>query len=181
MARKTLPNKPSALIRLAVDDLEKTERDSLDIVVMASWVEPIKLGLADREGNIVEPNAKWNKILPRMPKKGICTVCFAGAVMRRSFGVEMGSLDPNDIGIRTGDVTLADKLFALDKFRSGLIQEGFLRMAGEKAVPVDEWQKQQDAIGELGPEIKVASYADDPKQFKKVMRELATALEGYGL
>lgn len=54
----TLPDKPSELIRLALDDLAKVERSKRYVVNMNGWHEP----------------------------NGRCAVCLAGAVMAQHFG-----------------------------------------------------------------------------------------------
>ena len=58
---KALPDKPSALIRLALRDLEKVERSRSYKVDMGSWHMP---------------EVKW------------CRVCFAGSVMAMSLNAE---------------------------------------------------------------------------------------------
>lgn len=61
MSENKLPNKPSALIRLALKDLSKVEKDRRYKVNMYSWHVPSKL-----------------------TKR--CSVCLAGSVMAKSLG-----------------------------------------------------------------------------------------------
>lgn len=84
-----LPDKPSELIRLAINDLVAVEQNPDYKVCMAIWY-------------LRNPGDK-------------CLVCFAGAVMAQTLGAESTSAlnadsFPKDIG---------DKLVALDYFRVG--------------------------------------------------------------
>ncbi len=99
MARaKKLPNKPSALITLAMNDLNRVER--------------LKNYLIDMD--------VWHKTYFRDIMK-VCRVCFAGAIMSQTL-----KADPEDLRepeMYNGDTE--GKLRALDSFRCGYISEGF--------------------------------------------------------
>lgn len=92
----TLPDKPSALIRLALDDLAKVEAmPEMYRVEMGEWHNPH------------HDDAK-------------CRVCLAGSVIARTLGAAPGDfMEPSDY---PDDV--ADKLCALDRFRIGRLYCG---------------------------------------------------------
>ena len=90
---KSLPNKPSALILLALKDLRETERLKKYVVDMGIWHEPID--------------------------EGKCLVCLAGSVMCRTLKASPDRhLDPEDFGSKN-----SVKLRALDHLRSGQISQ----------------------------------------------------------
>ncbi len=89
-----LPDLPSALLRVALDDLEKVERDDRYQVVMTSWHSP-RMG-------------------------GTCRVCFAGAVMAESCELPPDTyLDPT-----WSDDPNNKKFRALNQFREGHVGHG---------------------------------------------------------
>lgn len=186
MARKTLPSKPSALIRLAVSDLEKTETDTLDMIDMGSWVEPVTISVmvgSEEDGNIetIDPSKKLAKLLPKIPKNGICAVCFAGAVMRRSLKVAGDvSCEPEEVADLMGDETIKNRLHALNYFRAGEIRSAFEFMH-DLQQGSDLPEREHRAVKVLGNQIAVAIYDDSPVKFKRDMRKLATTLEKLGL
>lgn len=89
-----LPNKPSALIRVAIEDLIKCEQDSRYDVNMGIWH-----GGTYRQGDL-------------------CSVCLAGAVMAQ----ELEALPKDDLD--PFDFKEINKLLALDAFRVGCISSG---------------------------------------------------------
>lgn len=111
MARtKKLPNKPSALIRVAMDDLNRVERLKGYTVDMDIW---------------------------HNPSHGKCNVCFAGAIMSQTLKADPeDSMDPGmynkDIegklealnGFRCGAVSYGLELLGLDESKGfGLDRE----------------------------------------------------------
>lgn len=104
-----LPDKPSALLTLALDDLEVIEKDPRYEVVMSRWHEPDPLG------------------------RGKCSVCLAGAVIARSLGgdhlryLQPDMFSPDD----------HHKLRALDGFRAGSYRAA-LHMLNVGAVATEE-------------------------------------------
>ena len=89
-----LPSKPSALIRVALADLQKCEKDKRYGIDMGDWHQP---------------HAKL-----------CCVVCLAGSVMAQSLGAQIGeSRTPDD-----WSNTVARQLFALDDFRQGDVSDG---------------------------------------------------------
>lgn len=100
MAKKTkLPDRPSALIRLALADLRAVEQLKSYEVDMGCY----HLG---QEKEI---------------ERDKCLVCFAGAVMARTLEVpKTRDADPDRF-----DRDTQDKLYALDHFRRGMIELAF--------------------------------------------------------
>lgn len=104
----TLPDKPSALIRLALSDLAKCEADPKYIVDMCFWYAPY---VSD------------------------CRVCLAGAVMAHSLAdVTQKVIEKNgEQGDESQEIFPQDfneqgKLAALNYFRVGSIEEGLRAM-----------------------------------------------------
>lgn len=90
-----LPNKPSELILLALQDLAKARRDKKYYVDMATWHYP---------------DSSTNR----------CVVCLAGSVMAFTLKKSINKyLFPDDFAQDT-----RDKLIALDYFRKGIISSG---------------------------------------------------------
>lgn len=93
-----LPDKPSELILVAIDDLVKCEEDPNYSIFMYDWHAPI----------FKEP----------------CYVCLAGSVMAKSLGADVKeSLVPSSF-----DHDTSNKLIALDNFRVGNVQGGMQLM-----------------------------------------------------
>jgi hypothetical protein len=99
---RELPSVPSQLIELALEDLEKVEKDDRYVVDMHVWHHS-------------SPDDEWR-----------CHVCLAGAVMAKSLDFapyECGD-DPEDIM----SPNLSQKLEALDCFRRGNVDQGLKYM-----------------------------------------------------
>lgn len=97
----TLPDKPSALIRVALCDLRKVEQDPKFRVDMTRWMY---------RDNVV------------------CYVCLAGAVMAQSLGI-MGMVSEELTPIETFILDAeSDKLRALNEFRAGRVNSGLFVM-----------------------------------------------------
>jgi hypothetical protein len=97
----TLPDKPSELILLALEDLEKTEKDYRYKIDMDVYHDRLV-------GNGM-----------------ICSVCLAGAVMAQRL-----SPDNTDRCLMPGyfNTKIRDKLYALNSFRQGEIYSGLYEM-----------------------------------------------------
>lgn len=168
MARvRQLPNKPSALIRVAVDDLTKVERNTKYIVDMGTWHEPRTPEKYDRKQDMYVAQ----------PEKTKCAVCFGGSVIAGSLKVPSNedacpyNGEDGDFDERFGEGTRA-KLLALDSFRTGDVAYGIREFFG------------QDAELKLPESMnrKVAAYSKrNSAKFKKQMRQLANDLERFGL
>ena len=93
-----LPDKLSDLLELALDDLEKIEKNPRYGITMSAWHEPLP--------------------------DGICHVCLAGAVMAQTLEVPHNS----DITPSLFPDTLSRKLNALDFLRKGEIAYAQMQM-----------------------------------------------------
>lgn len=93
---RSLPKKPSQLLRLAIRDIKRAKKDKKVEIYMGTWHQP----------------------------NGVCKVCFAGAVMHYGLQFPRGSsgrsfLEPWLYGSKT-----CQALEALNNFRSGWVQSG---------------------------------------------------------
>lgn len=99
MSNYTLPNKLSALLRLAVADAQKCEADPRYKLDMSQWHEP------------------WEE------DDGVCSVCMAGAVMAQTLGAPIDeSYGPYDFERHGSDYTpirLSEKFEHIDSMRRG--------------------------------------------------------------
>lgn len=103
-----LPQKPSKLIRRALQDLEAVERSPKYSVHMGFYHSPRAIDDA-------------------------CAVCFAGAVIARAGNKTNRWLDPDQFPPAT-----RAKLYALDQFRRGHVAEGIFKLlAYPEDVPID--------------------------------------------
>ena len=89
-----LPDRPSLLIALALDDLELARQDPNYEINMADWHVPNHA-------------------------KGTCEVCLAGAVLAKTLRIEK-STDYISLSFTNGN---GEKITALDYFRSGYMNE----------------------------------------------------------
>ena len=90
---KTLPNKPSDLLELALSDLEKCSKDKRYKLNMHTW------------------HAKNN-----FSKEKLCHVCMAGAVMAKTLNVGIDEIKNVD----SFTFETRDKIMAIDALRQGL-------------------------------------------------------------
>lgn len=107
-----LPDKPSELILLALDDLQKAIKEGCG-VDMSGWHSVVNLESEslDKYGRVCH-TGKTKK----------CFVCLAGAVMRRVVP------DTQIMYVEGFPKSVANKLWALDQFRSGRVCEGLKYM-----------------------------------------------------
>lgn len=158
-----LPSQPSALIRLALADLEAAEKDPKYEVCMGSWHDP--------PNNIT----------------GRCAVCLAGAVMRGTLHAHRLT------GYEPDDFKEARALEALDTFRYGDILGAVdwleFTDAGDQLFLLTDEQEDQlrnvhasvDTSGLGDGTLYCANYEDSPEAFKAYMTALADRLEAIGL
>lgn len=148
-----LPEKFSDLIRLAVKDLEVCETSSLYF-----------------------PNMGHFHLPGFLPRKSVCFVCLAGAVMAQTLNAPSGlSLVPDDY-----DQSVANKLYALDCLRSGLVDVALEVFKGKRWRPMTTLRS--DAIG-FSPDkdyVAIPSYDDNPEGFKARLLHIADLLETQG-
>jgi hypothetical protein len=101
---KSLPNKPSKLIRVALKDLRLVERSKTYDIDMGVYHSP---KVDSNTGQDIE----------------VCRVCFAGSVIAKTFKADPGLvLGP---GSPIFDKITSKKLMALDRFREGKIVDAF--------------------------------------------------------
>lgn len=155
-----LPNKPSALIRLAIADLTAAEKSKKYAINMWDW--HIARGDFDEA---VDGNHK--KVLGTA-----CAVCFAGSVMALTLKASPAkNKEPEEF-----DLATTSKLYALNCFRIGNIHEGFQEMGLDLPTQADDWKR----VVNIPETVGIVDYESDPPQFKKDMRELAAKLERAG-
>ena len=164
--KPTLPDAPSKLINLAIDDLEKVEKSNKFEVDMSTWVEKF---YEDYETS-------------HKAKGAVCSVCLAGSVMVKTLKVEKeisnwdegDSKDPSDF-----DDDTSSKLSFLDDARGGYFESTredlfedypFLRRAAFRAGLVD-----------FSVQIHIPAYEHDRAGFKKAMRNQAKLWEKMGM
>lgn len=167
-AKTPLPNIPSALIRIAIKDLEACEISDRYTINMGNWHRQVL-----KEYNY--DSFRWVE-LPTFK----CSVCLAGAVMSQTLGT-------NGIGTREPSEFPADEeaLVALDALRQGDFTTAFIALG----YPMEDSWAHYDATEEEEKNSEVAirlSYPisaytrDTAEVFKKEMLSLATELEKEG-
>jgi ribosomal protein S27AE len=149
-----LPDLPSVLLRLALEDLEKVENDKRYEVDMNVWVQ--------RE-------------------QDICYVCFAGAVMAET--LDATEEDIFGWGTCT-DKDAYSKLLALDRFRTGNIDGAYRELGRHKpdSIPLyafDAWLVNCDVNGEYDGTGKTTSYKDNRNLWWNYMLDLVGMLEAF--
>ena len=149
--KDTLPKKPSALLRLALNDLAKVERDKRFVVNMGEW----------------------------FLSNGHCQVCMAGSVMAKTIGVPIGervdAWDNMTFCLDDFPAKVYSKLCALNEFR----QYFFWGALAYLGVPEKKREPACDAIDAL--DLEHIYYEDDRAAFKRNMRRVASVLEKHGL
>ena len=160
---KVLPDKPSALIRLALEDMAKCEEDPDYEVEMSCFHLPNQ--------DCVPDNPATMQIKP--VKR--CLVCLAGSVMAQTLGAaDTEWLHPADFRDKDGfHPTTENRLQALDAFRVGVLWEGLELMGLE-----DEYELVVQ--NDMQPD-QIADYHHDPERFVQDMEDLAANLETVGL
>ncbi len=114
MSAFSLPDKPSALLRLAVSDAQKCEADPRYELRMSTWHRPNYYNYQDADSP-----------LPR------CLVCMAGAVMAQTFGLDPSEQsDPEDCE----DETTRRRLNAIDDMRRGHLLWAAILVVGAAAI-----------------------------------------------
>lgn len=148
-----LPKKPSALIRLAIDDLKQAEKSDEYRINMNDW----------HDGALTE---RYNPDTCQREVGSPCEVCLAGSVMAFSL-----NLPPTHRAFpdNWGD-EIAGRLEAINGFRIGQVYEALVAMRHPKA----------DKISKKVPDREIVDYRNDPAVFKRQMLRLAQELEKAG-
>jgi hypothetical protein len=148
-----LPLLPSALIRVALEDLAKCEAQPDKFKVEMNW---------------------WYK--PPCNEGDVCHVCMAGAVIanrflddvRPSVILNRYEVIPGLNDLPETSITDLKALIALNDFRVGGLAAGLSRLGIEKPADFPHF-------------IGITDYGIDPVAFRAELGALATMLEGVGL
>lgn len=149
--RHTLPEKPSALIRVALADMAKCEASENYEINMGSWHD------ADSD------RAFWSYEAAEKTEYEPCEVCFAGSIMAQTLEV------PSTENVTPGSFPdhLGAKLHSLENFRTGDVENAFsqLGLNSDKGVKFDR---------------SIERYSSSKTQFRTDMIQLANDLEKEG-
>ena len=164
MIESKLPDTLSQTVYTALCDMAEVEADSEYKVWMSTWhsnkEEVDKLVIAD-------------------PKHGKarCYVCFAGAVMAKTFEI------PQTQTITPSDFEDNDKLYALDHIREGNIQLAIRTFHDRNGLHEGEpISKEIDKkLQTLPYTVPVNQYEDDPVAWREDMHEIIKKLVEAGL
>lgn len=152
-----LPNKLSALLRLALEDLNMVEQSPKYDVDMGEWHRPVVRQYGDN-----------------VPPLHTCIVCLAGAVMTRALNEEE-QYDPQEF-----DDDTVSKFDALDFLRHGHIEAAYLMLF--PATDMVEEASTIRMLHERGLRSRIITrYAHGPEQFRSQLHKLADDLEKAGL
>lgn len=150
-----LPDKPSKLILIALEDLEKVEGDSRYVIDMGNW-----------------------HITPMAGDK--CHVCFAGSVMAMRDGLKEWEMAIPHSFLRQDE----RKLTALNAFRIGMVGNGLASMGIDSSRFFDVATAKDWIDATLGEE-RLLDYWGNGKQtrgcWKLHMQDLAGILAAEGL
>lgn len=178
-----LPDTPSALIRVAIADMEKVlSMPQRYRIVMNTWHNPIDIYTQEEFAS----------------EDMRCCVCFAGSVMAQTLGIDDKlSVDVADDEVafmvrsikKNGDFhtpvyideDTSRKLFALNEFRAGSPMSGiitFYRHLPEKEL---DFHRKRWLAHPYSSRMITPYKADHPEIFLQEMRELADHLEQAGM
>jgi hypothetical protein len=117
LKKPKLPNKPSAIIRMALTDLSAVEKDKRYDINMCTWHSPLEYDEGEQRKN--DPS---------------CEVCMAGAVIANAGNDMNMSILPDMF-----DDATENKLLAIDCFREGDISRGLDYLKIDKPRFMAEW------------------------------------------
>lgn len=148
---KTLPNKPSELIRIALADLRECEADPNYDIHMSSWHQ-------------------FNNVTRK------CQVCLAGAVIAKTFDLPIKkAISPSDFELSGGERT-SFKLYALDQIREGKIYDGvWTIMVGD--IKIEDIKKIRKVEWDNTP---IPHHRIDREGFHTTLHKVANELEAIG-
>lgn len=147
-----LPDLPSALIRLALNDFLEVQRMPTQYHIdMGVWHVPERF-FTSEEAEHSPPV--------------ICTVCLAGSVMARTLAVSPYTMISAQSSRWTTDTS--DKLVALDYFRQGKIAAAFDIL-------------DLDLACDVPGDVSMCPYERDANEWLRDMQQMATMLEERGL
>jgi len=172
----TLPDLPSALIRVALADLNKAEATKNVLIEMDTFY-------SRHFGRDLEQEY-YDKQLVKNRK--YCCVCLAGAVMIGSLGADT---DDENVDTTLWGTEIRRKLNALDHFRTGGVLYGINEMGLFNSAHVQKIKEAFEpgdlAVVTLGDEynevtINIPDYGDDKETFKQRLAYIADRLESVG-
>lgn len=150
--KKVLPDKPSELLILAMQDLEWVEGNKDYIIDMDNWHRPV-----DWVGGKV------------------CEVCLAGSVMARTLEIPaQARTDPSDFSDG-----LQNKLLAINGFRTGTMRDG-LRFFYRDYDAIPDSLCNLFSIDDQTA-LDYSSSANDRTEWKNCMYDLIGILQAEGL
>ena len=171
MGETLLPDKPSELVRLAIEDVKKVYRDDRYILNMNDWHV---LEEYETDDLILAGYLKPNGYESEMEK---CAVCFGGAVMAMTLDTDQEEyVSPDDF-----DKDTENKLASLDLFRRGNIRKGVAAFHGHRY-----WEASDLVAWEHLPQELEVRPTDDweiirQEEFLDDMEKVFAFLEGEGL
>ena len=154
ISKSKLPDTPSALIRVALADLQKCIDDPMYKIDMRTWHKPVD-------------NGKH------------CSVCLAGSVLAKTFKVPPRESVPTPRPFARRFSSDCKKLLALNSFREGAFFEGLILMGVH--CPYND-AVFYEAFHETC-QLRMDEYEYDktnPKKFFSAMNTIADALERCG-
>lgn len=159
----SLPNKPSELITIALDDMRKVEANPLYSVYMYDWHLPSK---PLRNGEVVP-----------------CNVCMAGAVMAGTLGAAItDELTPSHYRYMPAAafaMGTTEKLQALDDLRRGDLLDFIYSLSN--AVSTDLTGAEQPTMDFIVSDGRLPEYdEEEPTPFYSYLRKYAAQLEASG-
>ncbi len=179
-----LPGKPSELIKIAVDDLVKSEKAGLKIN-MDRWVS-----------------------VKKVRNSQVCTVCLAGSIMANRLNDEpliKEAVSRNGVKFNVTEHGVQETKF--DDYNNKYVPTGKRRApeGNESLIDIQPWtfSEESSALGAVNsfregdleeafselnldlpanflPKVKIVSYRKDPAMFKRQMRSLAKSLAAAG-
>lgn len=156
--KNLLPDKPSKLILVALEDLEWAEKNPKYRISMHAWHQPGMMEISHFDGETES-------------EQEVCQVCFAGSVMAKTCKSEWSSeLTPHKF-----PKELKRKLIALNHFRCGEVESGLSCLGVDTPLSLDANPWYTDH------EMDEISADENRTVWKKQMRRMAGHLAKHGL
>lgn len=181
MKNVKLPDKPSELLQLALNDLEAAEASGQYNIDMSYWHSPGPQGrpMRDFPGHSGDNRDVY--------KNSLCTVCMAGSVLAMTLELEPTThalVKDDDVAAVNScgerallfDKDTTRKLNALNELRRGNLHSAFWRL-GRKA-PVE--MPKEVPVAAYGNYVRIAGKAPNAPEFKNDMRKIITMLKEAG-
>jgi hypothetical protein len=156
---RKLPNKPSELITVALDDLNDAQRHGR-IIDMSVYVE---------NRRVFRRHSGEEDFITLE----VCHVCLAGAVIVERLRKHD---DDSELMPQSFPDDVAAKLIALDNFRRGLVYRSCINLLSGRTC-----EKVSVQLMELENKTWVPDFKRDPRGFKMALRTLARRLQKLGI